>query len=163
MGGPELVLAPPAVNGFAILLSAVLGAKEYFGWTEAAVCESYRGVGEGDNAAWLTTCMLRHFSHTLKLVLLLHNPQPYIMRAFIPWYFFPQNLTAFHCVQTKCWRSVNAAILFVLAVGHTPAKVICCSCKNENPQKEKLSFLTDASCWRDFKLGAMQRLSKYTH
>lgn len=44
MAGPELALAPPAVNGRAILLMAVLEAKEYFGCTEAGASESY---GEG--------------------------------------------------------------------------------------------------------------------
>lgn len=51
------MLAPPAENGLAILLMAVLGAKEYFGGTEAGTSGSYkRGVGEGDNAAQGTTC-----------------------------------------------------------------------------------------------------------
>lgn len=51
IAGPELALPPPAVNGLAILLMAELGAKEYFGCTEAGTSESYEGVGEGDNAA----------------------------------------------------------------------------------------------------------------
>lgn len=53
---PELALPPAAVNGLAILLIVVLGAKEYFGGTEARASESYEGVGEGDNAAQCTTC-----------------------------------------------------------------------------------------------------------
>lgn len=59
IAGPELAVpapAPPAVNGLAILLMVVLGAKEYFGGTEAGASESYEGVGEGDNAAQHTTC-----------------------------------------------------------------------------------------------------------
>ena len=35
MTGPELALPPAGVNGRAILLMAVLGAKEYLGCTEA--------------------------------------------------------------------------------------------------------------------------------
>lgn len=50
------MLAPPAVNGLAILLMVVLGAKEYFGGAEAEESESCVGVGEGDNAAQGTTC-----------------------------------------------------------------------------------------------------------
>lgn len=52
-----MALPPPAVNGLAILLIVVLGAKEYFG-TEAGASESYEGVEKKktDNAAQCTTC-----------------------------------------------------------------------------------------------------------
>lgn len=89
MGGPELAPAPPAVKGLAILLSAELGAKEYFGWTEAAACESYRGgwwERGRQRTATAHDMRVKTASDTrCEFSLLLHNPQRRASWHFSHW------------------------------------------------------------------------------
>lgn len=152
MGGPELAAAPPAVKGLAILLSAELGAKEYFGWTEAAACESYReGWWERGRQCTATAHDMRvktTFDTRCKLSLLLHNPEP-----SASWYFLIGNdrLPGFSWLdlmaprhphpraQThKRLRSASEAIFFfALAASHKAARVICCSWLEWKQQQKK--------------------------
>lgn len=71
-----MALAPPAANGLAILLMVVLGAKEYFGWTEGAVSESCRRGGGGKQCSTEhTTCSYTFDTHTKKTSALAQSGQ----------------------------------------------------------------------------------------
>lgn len=160
MGGPELAPAPPAVKGLAILLSAELGAKEYFGWTEAAACESYReGWWERGRQCTATAHDMRVKTTSdtqCKSSLLLHNPEP---RA--SWHFLIGNdgLPGFSCRSGGIWwlfspctdaraleKCERSHFLFALAASHKAARVICCSWlewKSSTTKKDRETVISD--------------------